>query len=52
MTPWRQAHLLEQKEGLRDSLINCAALFDQALSCLGQTLALLMCEEVKETFVA
>ena len=25
VTPWRQAQLLEQKEGLRDSLINCAA---------------------------
>ena len=25
VTPWRQAHLLQQKEGLRDILINCAA---------------------------
>ena len=25
VTPWRQAHLREQKEGLRESLINCAA---------------------------
>ena len=25
VTPWRQAQLLEQKEGLSASLINCAA---------------------------
>ena len=53
VTPWRQAHLLEQKEGLRNSLINCAAIILIRLyRAWCQILALLVCGGVKWSIVA